>query len=238
DPADPQASRLFVQPFEGGEERLVGGTQLSAGSVYSRTVDGRGLIVLTRDGDQTIISEIDLATGQSTPRGSMPFQSGMQGLEALADGSIAWQPESELSTIRIRQPSGKIRTARTPQVATLTMEDSPEGHGLIGWGYSLPTFDSLVVWHLPPGADEARSLVRGVFDYIPGHHWLADGNAELVINETLATAAFYHLDVASGRLVRQGTIPLNFIASASFSNDGRMLVARTTVPTLDVWVLR
>ena len=92
--------------------------------------------------------------------------------------------------------------------------------------------------HLPPGGTRARTLVRAVFDYIPGHHWLADGNAELVANETLSTSAFYHLDVTTGRLERRGTIPLNYITAVSFSNDGRRMTARTFMPTLDVWTLR
>ena len=77
-----------------------------------------------------------------------------------------------------------------------------------------------------------------MFDYIPGHRWMPDGNVELVINETLATSAFYRLDVASGALTRQATVPLNFILAISFSNDGRRLTARTAMPIHDVWVLR
>ena len=168
----------------------------------------------------------------------MPFQGQIAGIEATADGSLAWQPEEAISAIRIRTPSGEIRTVATPQVVTETLEDSPSGHGLIGWGFSLPNFDSLVVYHVPPGATEGRSLLRAVFDYIPGHRWLPDGNVELVINETLASSAFYRLDVSRGTLERQGTIPLNFINSISFANDGTRLSARTIVPTLDVWTLK
>lgn len=238
DPAAPGAVRQFVAPFEGGAERQVSTAALNSGSNRSRTVDGRGLVVLTSAGGVTTITEYDLASGQATPRGTMPDQGDIDGLEALADGSIAWQPDDGSSSIRIRAPDGAIRTVRTPQVVTQTMEDSPDGFGVIGWGFSTPNLDSVVVWHLPPGAIEAQSLVRAVFDYLPGHRWLPDGNTELVINETLATSAFYHLDVARGRLERRGTIPLNFIGAVSFANDGRRLVARTTVPTLDVWVMR
>lgn len=238
DPADPSVARMFVQPFNGGEERLIASTPYDRGSSRSRTVDGRGLVVLSHGEDSTTISEVDLSTGRATPRGTMPYPGDIDGLEAMADGSIAWQPEAARSEIIVRSPSGTMRTIRTPQVASVTMEDSPDGQGMVGWGFALPNFDSVVVYHVPPGADSARSLVRAVFDYIPGHRWMPDGNVELVINETLATSAFYRLDVASGALTRQATVPLNFILAISFSNDGRRLTARTAMPIHDVWVLR
>jgi len=238
DPADPDATRLSVQPFAGGEERPIGTAQLNMGALRSRTVDGSGIVVLERNGEETTITETELATGRITDRGTMPDQGEISALEAMADGSLAWRPEGATDQIRIRHPSGEIRTVQTNGIVTETIEDSPDGHGLIGWGFALPNLDSVAVWHLPPGATTVRPLLRAVFDYVAGHHWLPDGNAELVINETLSTSAFYHLDVASGRLERQGTIPINFINAVSFSNDGRRLTARTRVPTQDVWTLR
>ncbi len=238
DPADPNQIRESIQPFEGGEERPIGNATTGPQSIRSRTVDGKGLVVLDLEGTAWRITEIDLATNRRTDRGTFPDSGGGAALEAMGDGSLIMVPRNRQSNLRIRSRSGEIREVRTPDVMTQNMEDSPYGDGFVGWGFSAPNGDSLVLYHVPPGAREGRSLARIVFDYINGMHWLPGGIVEMVIGETPSTSAFYRLDVATGRLERQGTIPLNFIVAASFSNAGDRLSLRTVVPTLDAWVMR
>ena len=72
DPSSPGTVRYTVQPFGGGEERPIGTTQRQLDDDRSRTVDGQGLVVLTRQGDQVGIVEYDLASGRAARRGRMP----------------------------------------------------------------------------------------------------------------------------------------------------------------------
>jgi hypothetical protein len=81
-------------------------------------------------------------------------------------------------------------------------------------------------------------VARGVFDYVPGLHWLPDGNVELALGETFASAAFYHLDMATGALTRRANLPVLSPIGVSFSNDGLRITIRSETPTLDAWVLR
>jgi hypothetical protein len=238
DPADPNLIRLSVQPFAGGEERPIGSASVGIHTARSRTVDGKGLVVLDRDAGGWRITGIDLASGRKSDLGTLTDSGDVRALEVMGDGSLAWQPGGRESVIRVRTPSGEIRSIRTPDVDTVLLEDSPFGTGLVGWGFSVPNGDSIVIYHVPPGGDAARLLTRSVFDYISGMRWLPDGNVELVINETPSTAAFYRLALESGRLERQGTIPLNFIESASISNAGDRVALVTVVPTLDAWVMK
>jgi hypothetical protein len=61
---------------------------------------------------------------------------------------------------------------------------------------------------------------------------------ELAIGETFASAAFYHLDMATGVLTRRANLPVLSPLGVSFSNDGLRITIRSEVPTLDAWILR
>jgi hypothetical protein len=61
---------------------------------------------------------------------------------------------------------------------------------------------------------------------------------EVVLNETAATAAIYHLDLSTGVMRRVATLPINFPTGVSFSLDGLRMGALTEEAQRDVWVVR
>lgn len=95
-----------------------------------------------------------------------------------------------------------------------------------------------MIFHLPPGASEARRVVTRVFEGAGGLRWLENGSVEVLLAETAASSALYTLDPSTGRLERQGTFPIPFTTAISFSNDGRHMAAFVAPPTRDVWVAR
>jgi tRNA A-37 threonylcarbamoyl transferase component Bud32 len=233
------ASTLTVSalPVDGGPERVIASAVRDAID-RSRTVDGTALVILHRDGPETRITRIDLSNGHSTDLGVLGDSLDVDALEVMHDGSLIWEPGDIPSQLRIRNPDGVIRTVRTPQTTAEQLEDSPWGHGTIGWGWNHPTGDSLVVFHLPVGATEAKRVVTRVLEGLAGLRWLENGSIELVAAETAATTAFYLLDPLTGALERKGSFPIPFTAAISFSNDGRHMAARAAPPTRDVWVAR
>jgi tRNA A-37 threonylcarbamoyl transferase component Bud32 len=228
-------TQFAVQPFAGGPERSLGG---GVGDVRdrSRTVDGSAMVLLHRDGTNLRISSLALADGSLRAEGTVPDSASINALEVMADGGLVWQFADAPTSLTIRRPSGEIQAVRVPPIRAIEVEDSPWGFGLIGWGFSYPVGDSVVVFHVPPGASEGRAVLRAVFDWVPGLHWMRDGSVELVIAETIASAAYYRLDPTTGSLQRGSDFPISFASGVSFSNDGLRLAVRTEVPTLDVWV--
>jgi hypothetical protein len=233
------ASTLNVSalPVTGGPERIIA-TGIRDVLDRSRTVDGTALVVLQRDGKNARILQLHLATGQSSELGMLGDTTVVDALEVMRDGSLIWEAGDSASLLRIRSPGGAIRSVRAPQTSAEQMEDSPWGHGTVGWGWNYPAGDSLVIFHLPPGASEARRLVTRVFEGVGGMRWLPDGSLELLIAETTATTALYTLDPRTGQLERRGTFPIPFTTAISFSNDGRHMAAFVAPPTRDVWVAR
>jgi hypothetical protein len=234
-----QASSLTVSalPVDGGPERIIAAG--IRGSIdRSRTVDGTALVVVQREGKETRILRLHLATGQSTELGMLGDSTAVDALEVLRDGSLIWEAGDAPSQLRIRAPDGTIRSVPAPRTSIEQLEDSPWGHGTVGWGWSYPAGDSLVIFHLPPGASEARRLATRVFEGVGGLRWLENGTIELLVGETAASSALYTLEPSTGRLERQGTFPIPFTTAISFSNDGRHLAAFVAPPTLDVWVAR
>ncbi len=229
--------QFAVQPFAGGPERSLGPGVANV-TDRSRTVDGSAMVLLHRDGANIRISSLELASGSLRPQGTFPDSAAIGGLEVMADGGIVWQFADAPTSLAIRSPAGEIRTVHLPPIRVIQIEDSPWGYGLIGWGFNYPVADSVVVFRVPPGADEGTAVLRTVFDYVPGLHWMRDGSVELVIAETVASAGFYRLDPTTGSLQRGSDFPIPFPAGVSFSNDGLRMAVRTSVPTLDVWVAR
>jgi hypothetical protein len=233
------ASTLNVSalPVTGGPERIIA-TGIRDALDRSRTVDGTALVVLQREGKDARILRLDLATGQSSELGMLGETTAIDALEVMRDGSLIWEAGDAVSQLRIRAPDGAIRNVRAPETSAEQLEDSPWGHGTLGWGFTYPAGDSLVIFHLPPGANEARRLVTRVFEGVGGMRWSEAGSIELLIAETAATSALYTLDPSTGRLERQGTFPIPFTTAISFSNDGRHMAAFVAPPTRDVWVAR
>jgi tRNA A-37 threonylcarbamoyl transferase component Bud32 len=233
------ASTLTVSalPVTGGPERIIG-TGIRDVLDRSRTVDGTALVLLQREGKDARILQLHLATGQSSELGMLGDTTIVDALEVMRDGSLIWEAGDSASQLRIRSPDGAIRSVRAPQTSAEQLEDSPWGHGTLGWGWSYPAGDSLVIFHLPPGANEARRLVTRVFEGIGGMRWLENGNIELLIAETAATTALYTMDPSTGELERRGIFPVPFTTAISFSNDGRHMAAFVAPPTRDVWVAR
>ncbi len=227
--------QFAVQPFAGGPERNLGAPVPDVVD-RSRTVDGSAMVLLHRDGANIRISSLELTDGSRRAQGTFPDSAPITGLEVMADGGLAWQFADAPASLAIRPPSGEIRTVRIPPLRVIEVEDSPWGFGLIGWGFNYPVGDSVVVFRVPPGAAEGTAVLRAVFDFVPGLHWMPDGSVELVISETVASAGFYRLDPATGALRRGSDFPIPFAAGVSFSNDGLRMAVRTNVPTLDVWV--
>ncbi|MBK9550575.1 MAG: hypothetical protein IPO52_16130 [Gemmatimonadetes bacterium] len=69
----------------------------------------------------------------------------------------------------------------------------------------------LIVFHIAPGAESAKAVLQTVAEGVAGLHWLPDGSVEVVVNETIATAAIYHLDISTGTMRRLATVPINFL---------------------------
>ena len=233
------SSNLTVSalPVSGGPERIIA-TGIRDAIDRSRTVDGTALVVLQREGKDARIIQLHLATGQSSELGMLGDTTVVDALEVMRDGSLIWEAGGTTSQLRIRNPEGQLRTVPAPRTSIEQLEDSPWGHGTVGWGWSYPAGDSLVIFHLPPGASEARRLVTRVFEAVGGMRWLENGTIELLIGETAATMALYTLEPSTGHLERRGTFPIPFTTSISFSNDGRHLAAFVAPPTRDVWVAR
>ncbi|MEO8479346.1 MAG: serine/threonine-protein kinase [Gemmatimonadota bacterium] len=228
-------THFAVQSFAGGPERSLGGG-VTGVQDRSRTVDGSAMVLLHRDGPNIRISRLRLADGSLTDQGTFPDSGDITGLEVMADGGLAWQFSNAPTSLAIRAPSGARRTVRLPPTRVGEVEDSPWGFGLIGWGFTYPVGDSVVIFHVAPGASEARVVLRAVFDNVPGLHWMRDGTVEVAVNESGASASFYRLDPTGGTLRRESDFPIPFASSVSFSNDGLRMAVRTQVPTLDVWV--
>lgn len=236
-PGNSSSLTVSAQSVDGGPERIIA-SAIRDPVDRSRTVDGTALVVLQREGRDARILRLDLATGQSAELGMLGDTLGVDALEVMRDGSLIWESGDTASRLRIRSPDGTIRTVLTPQTTAEQLEDSPWGHGVVGWGWNYPTGDSLVVFHLPAGAREARRLMTGVFEGVGGLRWMEEGNIELLMGETAATSALYTLNPVTGQLRREGTFPVPFAVSISFSNDGRHMAARVVSPTRDVWVAR
>jgi tRNA A-37 threonylcarbamoyl transferase component Bud32 len=236
-PGEGSTLTVSALPVAGGPERVIA-AGIRDPIDRSRTVDGTALVVLQREGKDARITRIDLATGQSSDLGMLGDTTGVDGLEVMRDGSLIWEAGDSSSQLRIRSPDGAIRTVRAPETSAEQLEDSPWGHGTVGWGWNEPVGDSLVVFHLPPGASAARRLATRVFEGVGGMRWLENGSIELLIAETAATTALYTLDPSTGQLERRGTFPIPFTGSISFSNDGRHMAAFVAPPTADVWVAR
>jgi hypothetical protein len=234
-----EASSLTVSalPVAGGPERIIA-TGIRGAIDRSRTVDGTALVVLQREGKNARILQFHLATGQSSDLGMLGDSTVVDALEVMRDGSLIWEAGGTTSWLRIRNPAGEIRTVPAPQTSIEQLEDSPWGHGTVGWGWNYPAGDSLVIFHLPTGAREAQRLVTRVFEGVGGMRWLENGSIEVLIAETAATTALYTLEPSTGQLERRGTFPIPFTTSISFSNDGRHMAAFVAPPTRDVWVAR
>lgn len=227
--------QFALQPFAGGPEENLGGG-IAGVTGRSRTVDGSAMVLLTRDGANLRISRLQLADGTLSTEGAFPDGGKLSGLEVMADGGLAWQFNDAPTSLSIRTPSGAVRSVRLPPLRVIEVEDSPWGFGLIGWGFTYPVGDSVIVFHVAPGASEARTVLRAVFDYVPGLHWMRDGTVELAIGETVSSASYYRLDPTTGDLQRSSDFPIPFASGVSFSNDGLRMAVRTVVPTLDVWI--
>jgi tRNA A-37 threonylcarbamoyl transferase component Bud32 len=232
------STQISLLPFAGGAERpLTSGIRNVIGT--SRTVAGDAYVVVHRDGPRSRITRIELATGRATDLGTMADTLRMDGTEVLRDGSIAWRIQgARPQGIRVRDTSGTVRVIPTPQLSARQLDDSPDGHGMIGWGWNEPTGDSLIVFHIAPGATGAKVLLQTVAEGVSGLHWLPDGSVEMVLNETIATAALYHIDLSTGAVRRVVTLPINFLAGLSFSLDGLRMGALTEEAQRDVWVVR
>ena len=230
--------QLSIVPFGGGPER-----PLTAGIrgviAMSRTVKADAMVVIHRDGPSARITSFDLASGRSTELGTIPDTTAMVALEVLRDGSLAWfDPSDSNSVIRVREASGVRRTIALPNISTELLEDSYFGNGIVGWGWTKPGYDTLVVFHVAPGASSARVLLRTVQENVNGMHWLPDGTIEIIFGETSHSSAIYQLDPRSLALRRVAPIRLADITAASFSIDGLRMNMRTNETHRDLWVAK
>jgi hypothetical protein len=231
-------NQITLLPFAGGAERpLTSGIRNVLG--WSRTVTGDAVVVVHREGATSRITSIALATGRATDLGTMADTLPMRGMEVRRDGSIAWNRiGAQSTTIRVREVGGAVREIPTPHFSSRQLDDSPEGHGMVGWGWNEPTGDSLIVFHIPPGDSGAKAVLQTVAEGVSGLRWLPGGSLEVVLNETAATAAIYHLDISNGAMRRVATLPVNFPTGLSFSLDGLRMGALTEEAQRDVWVVR
>ncbi len=231
-------SQLSVLPFGGGNER-----PLTAGIrgviATSRTVNADALVVVHRDGPTARITSFDLASGRSTELGTLSDTTVMNALEVLRDGSLAWyDPDDSNNVIQVRDASGTRRTIRLPNISTELLEDSFYGGGIVGWGWTKPSYDTLVVFHVAPGAPTARVLLRTVQENVNGMHWLPNGTIEIIFGETSHSSAIYLLDPRTLALRRVAPLRLPDITAISFSTDGLRMNLRTSEAHRDLWIVK
>ncbi|MES2125162.1 MAG: protein kinase [Gemmatimonadota bacterium] len=231
-------SQLSVLPFGGGPER-----PLAAGIrgviATSRNVKADAVVVVHRDGPNARITSFDLESGRRTELGAIQDTTAMVALEVLRDGSLAWFDATDsASAIQVREPAGTRRKIALPSVTAELLEDSSFGDGVVGWGWTKPGYDTLVVYHVPPGASSARVLLRTVQDNVIGMHWLPDGTIELIFGETSHSAAIYVLDPRTLVLRRVAPIRLPDVTAASFSIDGLRMNLRTNERHRDLWIAK
>jgi tRNA A-37 threonylcarbamoyl transferase component Bud32 len=228
--------QLSILPFGGGNER-----PLTAGIrgviATSRTVKADAMVVVHRDGPNARITSFDLASGRSTELGVMSDTTAMVALEVLRDGSLAWyDPDDPNNVIQVRDSAGARRTISLPNTSTELLEDSFYGDGIVGWGWTKPSYDTLVVFHVAPGASTARVLLRTVQDNVNGMHWTPNGTIELIFSETSHSSAIYSLDPRTLAFRRVAPLRLPDITALSFSIDGLRLNLRTNEAHRDLWI--
>lgn len=231
-------SQLTLLPFGGGASRELNmGIRGLLG--LSRTVGADSVIAAHLEAGRTRFTAFDLATGRSRDAGTLDDTTTLNAMEVMRDGSIVWyRLRDSVTVLHVRAPSGTLRTIALPNVTAELLEDASWGHGLLGWGWTKPSYDSLVIFHVPPGDSSARPLFRTVMETVIGMRWTREGMIEIVFGETTHNSALYQLNPRTGVLKRVASIPLNDVTSISFSIDGLHWNLRTEEAKRDLWIAR